>query len=134
MSEISWWSLQTEEQKEKHKARFHDWKNKNPSRYLWHMAKRRAKLKNIEFTISPEDIIIPTHCPILEMELKFNRGGKGTRQRSNSPSLDRIDNTRGYVKDNIQVISFKANAMKYDSTFEEIEKLYKFYLKLKDNT
>ena len=51
---------------------------------------------------------------------------------SNSPSLDRLDNNKGYTKENISVISYKANRIKNDASFEEIEKLY-LWLKEKRN-
>ena len=40
-----------------------------------------------------------------------------------SPSLDRIDPNRGYTKDNIIVMSYRANRIKNDATKEEIKKL-----------
>jgi hypothetical protein len=41
--------------------------------------------------------------------------------RSNSPSLDRIDSSKGYTPDNIWVISNKANSIKSNATVEELE-------------
>lgn len=79
-----------------------------PSKYLHRAAKERAKRNNIEFYLDVEDIIIPTHCPVLGIELSFmNRGIK-----DNSPSLDRIDPSKGYIKGNVMVMSFLANSMK----------------------
>lgn len=81
-------------------------------------AKRRAKLKGLEFNLTKEDIIIPDKCPILEIPLF--KGNKNCYY--NSPTLDRIDNNKGYTKDNIQIISMKANSMKNAATFEELVK------------
>ena len=53
----------------------------------------------------------------------FVGDGKST---DNSPTMDRIDNTKGYVKGNIQWISRKANQMKSNANFKEIEMLYNF--------
>ena len=48
----------------------------------------------------------------------------GSREnRFSSPSLDRIDNTKGYVPGNLQVISYRANQLKSDGTLEEFRKL-----------
>lgn len=80
-------------------------------------AKRRASIKNIDFNITEEDIEIPSMCPILEVPLII-----GTKDNYEySPSLDRIDNSKGYVKGNIQVISKKANSMKNSATLEELQ-------------
>jgi hypothetical protein len=42
---------------------------------------------------------------------------------SDKPSIDRIDSNKGYTKDNIQMVTTRANAMKNDMTHEEFLKL-----------
>jgi hypothetical protein len=41
----------------------------------------------------------------------------------NSPSLDRIDTSKGYVKGNVWVISWRANKLKSDATLAELESI-----------
>lgn len=94
-------------------------RNKNIQTYLWYAAKRRAKDKSLEFTISKEDIIIPEVCPYLKIELQLSNRTRGTC-RDYWPTLDRIDNSKGYIKGNVEVISFKANTMKNNATKEEL--------------
>ena len=53
--------------------------------------------------------------------------GKST---DNSPTLDRIDNTNGYIKGNVQWLSRKANQMKSNATLKEIGKLYNYMNKI----
>ncbi len=40
-----------------------------------------------------------------------------------SPSLDRLEPTRGYVKGNVAVISYRANRIKTDATAEELQRV-----------
>jgi hypothetical protein len=85
-----------------------DWKSNNREKNLFQQARYRAKTKGIPFDIQISDIVIPEICPILGLPLKKSIDGN----RDLSPSLDRIDNAKGYTKGNIQVISSKANTMK----------------------
>jgi hypothetical protein len=98
-------------------------------------ARARAIENGLDFNLkSYKDLPkIPKYCPILNVSLKVgklkNSKGGGT---DNSPSLDRIDNNKGYIKGNVQIISRKANQMKSNANFEEIEMLYKYMKKIKE--
>jgi len=83
-------------------------RKKNIATSLLSSCRLRAKQKNLEFNLTKEDIVIPELCPVLLKPLIC-----GDKSDYNfSPSVDRIDNSKGYTKDNIQVISMKANKMK----------------------
>jgi hypothetical protein len=43
--------------------------------------------------------------------------------------IDRIDTSKGYLKDNIKVISWRANRLKSDGTLEELEKIVNYMRK-----
>ena len=88
-------------------------------------ARHRAKVKQLEFNITMEDIIIPDICPITLLPIERERvGRKGPG--INSPTLDRIDNSKGYIKGNIRVISYRANQKKSDLSLDEIKRLYEY--------
>jgi len=88
-------------------------------------ARRRAKKLNLDFNLTIEDIIIPNECPVFKIPFIF---ADETSYQDNC-SLDRIDNTKGYVKGNVQVISMKANTMKNSATNEELLNFCKYFLK-----
>lgn len=96
----------------------------NPEYMMWYAAKCRAKLKSLPFDITPDDIKIPQTCPILGIPITQSNNGHFNH---NSPSIDRIHSNKGYTKDNILVISFRANSIKKDATVEELRKIYEFY-------
>ena len=96
-------------------------RKEQPEYFLWKAAKRRAKLKDLEFDIEVSDIIIPQLCPLLNIPI-IHKTGTGSRS-PHSPSLDRIKNHLGYVKGNILVVSWRANFLKSDATIEELELL-----------
>lgn len=95
----------------------HKWIDAHPEKYLLEQARKRAKLKDQEFSISVEDVVIPEACPLLDILMFL---APGTGYNPNSPSIDRLDNSKGYVKGNIWVISRKANEMKSDASIEQL--------------
>jgi hypothetical protein len=99
-------------------------KENNREKCIWWAAQARSKKYNLPFSITIDDIVIPEFCPILGIKLKFGT----TADRQNSPSLDRIIPSLGYVPGNIMVISNRANIIKNNATTEELGKIYHFLL------
>jgi hypothetical protein len=92
-------------------------------------ARARGRRRGLLSTITPEDLVWPSHCPVLGFELDYvERSGERGAQRAqpNWPSLDRWDNTKGYVPGNVFVISYRANSLKNSATYEEILKVAKY--------
>jgi len=109
--EIAWGKRNPEKVKERDRR----WRDRDPRRYLLHKAKDNAKHRHHEFNLTIEDIIIPEYCPYLNV--KLDPVGSNT---SYVPSIDRVDNNLGYIKENIQVISLKANQMKSNASETEL--------------
>ena len=106
------------------KAKLH---TKKPYIRLFHNAKRRAKKKGLIFSITLEDVKkkFPKNniCPITKKSFKY-----GKENRHNNPTIDRIDNKKGYTFYNIVIVSFIANQVKGDlndfSIFKQIADFY----------
>ena len=79
-------------------------------------AKDRSKKLGIECTITIDDIFIPERCPLLNVPFKYG----SQINKWYTYSLDRIDNSKGYIKGNIQVITYLANTMKSQASKEEL--------------
>lgn len=80
-------------------------------------ARARAKEKGLEFNLTEEDVQIPPTCPVLGISI---RPGNGVLC-DNSPTVDRINNMKGYIKGNVEVISWKANRIKSNATYKEVK-------------
>src|SRR5271157_3646280 len=92
---------------------------KDPEAVLYKAAKQRAKERCLAFTITMADIVIPTICPLLGVVVTPNI--MSHEKQNTSPSLDRIDNTKGYISGNVWVISWRANNLKNNATTAELE-------------
>ena len=88
-------------------------------------AKERAKKKNMDFNLVKKDIHFPEVCPVFNIKLEHGR-----KDWKNSPTIDRIDNNKGYVLDNCIVVSCIANTIKNSATPKQILKVGNFYKKL----
>lgn len=93
--------------------------SRDPAHIMFWQAKKRAKARGLDFTITVEDVVIPARCPLLGITLQRGAGLLGPA----SPSLDRINPRLGYVEGNVWVISHRANAIKNDATLDEMRAL-----------
>jgi hypothetical protein len=86
---------------------------------VWCCAKKRAKQKGTEFSLTVFDIPeIPKICPVLGIKIVES---KKYGPIDSSPSLDRIDPKKGYVVGNVRIICNRANRIKSDATLKELE-------------
>jgi hypothetical protein len=102
----------------KHQAYCQKYRENNRALVLLGQARYRAKKKGIEFNLELSDVVIPKVCPVLKIPLSAGSSSGGPR--GCSPSLDRVDNTKGYIKGNVQVMSHKANTMKHCANNNEL--------------
>lgn len=106
-----------EANRERNDARGLAWREKNKARVMLYNAKIRAKEKGLECTIVLTDVIIPAECPLLGIPFVT---GQRRKPVDGSPTLDRIDNSKGYVPGNVWVISYRANKIKNDANPAEL--------------
>ena len=106
----------------------YEWQQQHPLRVLIASAKNHNRNKH-DFDIDEEylQLFDTDTCPILGIPIQCNIGkytgqeNKGGRQHSpDSKSLDRVDSTKGYIKGNVQIISWRANNLKGNATLEEM--------------
>lgn len=105
------------------------YKNENYIKTKLATSKCNAKRRDIEFTITENDVECPKYCPLLGIEIDYSFG-KGMQW--NAASIDRIDNSKGYIPGNVWILSRLANTMKSCANKEEIIKFSKNALKIFD--
>lgn len=124
--------LRARQSREQTAARLYK-KRGNPEQelYLEKKAKFQSKRSNatrvgVPFQMNFSDIEWPTHCPILGLKLDYQSEGR----QENSVSFDRIDTTKGYVSGNVVILSWRANRIKNDGSWQEHQLIADFYRNL----
>ena len=91
------------------------------------------KSRHDSVTLTPEELLelIPKDlkCPVFETKFTFGMQ-PASLDKQRAMTVDRIDNTKGYHKDNVVVVSFKANTMKSSATLKELYQVADFYYEL----
>ena len=120
---------------EKVRAYSRKWRSANPQWSLFTRKRSGAKRAGVEFTLAFEDIWWPTHCPALGILLEYKQDrGNGPGHVPGSPSFDRVDPARGYVPDNVLIISTRANTLKNNATAEELEAVARWIRSLSETS
>lgn len=92
-------------------------KIERPEWHIFYRLRVRSKRSGVPFDLDIEDIVIPELCPLLNIPLKIYENGSSF----DTPSVDRIDSNKGYVKGNVWIISYLANRMKQNATREQLK-------------
>ena len=85
------------------KCRSRRWRDKFPLHYSFKNLRVRAKQRGKEFTLTRDEYI----CFAIKTDYAQMKG-----KTSLSLSIDRIDDSLGYTKDNIQAITLRENSRK----------------------
>lgn len=99
--------------------------------YIIRNSKYMAKRRNIHFDLTYQDFELPEYCPILNIKLEYGAGNNGNSYCH--ATLDRIDNSKGYIKGNVMIISRLANAMKNEASFSQLQQFINNYQLLLNN-
>ena len=100
-------------------------KRRQTQRGWLNRARTAASQKGLRFNLVLADIPkVPARCPILGLPLD-------RRDLQHLPTLDRIDNAKGYVRGNIGIISYRANTWKNNHTIKEVRALLRYMEKAK---
>jgi hypothetical protein len=112
---------------------FRQWRLKHPYEYvlqqvIWRTNRYHGGTKECDLDIDYLKQLDTTDiCPILGIPMQWSAGSDGNGKRNqNGKSLDRIDSSQWYIKGNVQIISWRANKIKNNATFEELIKLGKW--------
>lgn len=91
------------------------------------VVQNKSKQEGIEFDLEVDDLSpFPLNCPVMNTPIDYFKKGQGGS--NNSPSLDRINPTKGYIKGNVRVISQRANRLKQDATVSDAIRLLAYRL------
>ena len=109
----------------KNREKIADARRRNPRKAIISSSRNRARKCGYAFDLTVEDIVIPDRCPILGIPLRLKAWAGETGGTDNSPSLDRIDPSKGYVRGNIRVVSNRANTLRNNATLKELALVYR---------
>jgi hypothetical protein len=95
------------------------WQRANPLKCQYWARRRAARKRGLEFTITLEEVraLFPAdrRCPVCRAVMEH-----GAADPATSPSIDRIDNTGGYVPGQVQIICLGCNGRKTDLTLAQL--------------
>lgn len=113
--------------KEKYNKYASKWRQENRLKSVLNQIHIKCKRLNLPFNLDEKDFPGPYICPVLGTEIKF-----GDRSDfRHAASFDRIVPELGYTKNNVRIISLRANSCKGDLTLSELQALVHY---VKSNT
>jgi len=95
-----------------------DWKMKSYLNEAFRACRKRAKIKGFSFDINIDLIykkfcLLDGHCCVSGIKFSLDPI-KGSSRRPFLPSIDRIQNSKGYTPDNVRIVCNAVNMAKND--------------------
>ena len=108
-----------------------NWKEKRINlearqKQIYNALKNRCQRTTIAFDLKFDDIVWPQMCPALNIELNYISQDEHT---DFSPSFDRLDPSKGYTKDNVRIVSNRANRIRYNANAQELIQIALYLIK-----
>jgi len=113
---------------ESEKKRVARYRQNFPERTICSTLQSTANKSNLAFDLSPEWIserLSRGRCELTQLPIKIKRYREGSRGDRDflSPSFDRIDNLKGYTKDNVRCVCWGYNLAKNEFTDRDVNSL-----------
>ena len=115
--------------KEFRTKRYHERRIEDPVA-LWlvnalNWSRHRARKQSIEHTLSATQLSEALNkkdktCVYCDVVFNFRRSH---HDRSDSPTIDRLDPKRGYSEENVAICCYRCNAIKNNATFQELRQI-----------
>jgi hypothetical protein len=130
-----WYQKTRDQNREKDILRYRKMKKEQPWILAYRAVKTRAKKKNMEFNLTEDYLmsIWSLTCPVLGIPLYpavyesgNSRTGSKAKPHDNSPTIDRIDSSKGYIIGNVCIMSYRANMIKNCGTIDEHRAIVRF--------
>lgn len=114
-------------EKNKAKARANNlaWRRTSPASAMLYSCRKSAKARGLECSLTLEQVtklVEPMVCSVTKLPLKWHKEGDSFRNPW-VPSIDRLDNLRGYHWGNVRLVCCAFNIMRSDFSDEVVRTL-----------
>lgn len=124
---------------EQHLQKSKKWRDsvKGTFRFIHLSAKQRAKRKKLEYSLSVEGLILiaqsqNNRCSLTLIPFDLKSSDE-YRVRPFAPSIDRIDNSKGYTFDNIRIVCVIVNKARNEYSYDIFDKMCRARVKVLNN-
>lgn len=101
------------------------WRQSTPAAQLLYSCRKSAKARGLECDLSLEfvtKLAEPMVCSVSKLPLRWDKDGDSFRNPW-APSIDRLDNSRGYHEDNVRLVCCAFNIMRSDFQDDVVREL-----------
>ena len=100
-----------------------EWRNAMKTRSRKNNQKYDEDFFTIKYLVNLQKTQTKCECCNVDLDFTLNNNGIRTDQ---TPSLDRFNPKKGYTKDNVVMICWKCNRLKFDGTLQELKTIIRW--------